>query len=121
MGQKISKWFTDKEFQCQGHGCCKKDTLPTKELLDALDALRELVGLPIVVTSGVRCEAHNKAIGGAAESYHVKGMAADIYVPRMDMKILQKVIENSGLFGGIGVYKSWIHVDVRKGKARWQK
>ena len=43
-----------------------------------LDPLRELWGAPIIVTSGYRCAALNKAVGGAASSQHVRGEAADI-------------------------------------------
>ncbi len=43
-----------------------------------LDPLREAYGKPIIVTSGYRCEKLNRAVGGAANSQHVKGEAADI-------------------------------------------
>ena len=43
-----------------------------------LDPLRAAYGKPIIVTSGYRCPALNKAVGGAASSQHVKGEAADI-------------------------------------------
>ncbi|MBR4708763.1 MAG: hypothetical protein IKP30_01460 [Bacteroidaceae bacterium] len=35
-------------------------------------------GVPIKINSGFRCQALNKAVGGAANSYHTKGRAADI-------------------------------------------
>ena len=43
-----------------------------------LDPLREAWGAPIIVTSGYRCERLNKAVGGATNSQHRKGEAADI-------------------------------------------
>lgn len=43
-----------------------------------LDPLRVAWGAPIIVTSGYRCTALNKAVGGAATSQHTKGEAADI-------------------------------------------
>lgn len=43
-----------------------------------LDPLRKAYGKPIIVTSGYRCEALNKAVGGAKTSQHMKGQAADI-------------------------------------------
>ncbi len=50
-----------------------------RSLVDkALDPLREAWGKPITVNSGFRCEALNKAVGGAADSQHRKGEAADI-------------------------------------------
>lgn len=45
---------------------------------NVLDPLREAYGKPIVVTSGYRCLALNKAVGGASNSQHMTGQAADI-------------------------------------------
>ena len=45
---------------------------------NVLDPLREAYGKPVIVTSGYRCEALNKAVGGSKTSEHMKGMAADI-------------------------------------------
>lgn len=44
-----------------------------------LDPLREAYGKPIVVNSGYRCDELNKAVGGAKNSHHRFGMAADIH------------------------------------------
>lgn len=43
-----------------------------------LQPLRNLIGVPIYVTSGYRCAALNKAVGGAYGSQHMTGQAADI-------------------------------------------
>ena len=43
-----------------------------------LDPIREAWGSPIIVNSGYRCPELNALVGGAAYSYHMKGMAADI-------------------------------------------
>lgn len=43
-----------------------------------LDPLREAFGKPIYVTSGYRCPRLNAAVGGVANSNHMKGLAADI-------------------------------------------
>lgn len=45
---------------------------------NVLDPLREAYGNPIIVTSGFRCKALNKAVGGASNSQHLTGEAADI-------------------------------------------
>ncbi|WP_418308481.1 YcbK family protein, partial [Parasutterella sp.] len=47
-------------------------------LYQLLEEIRDEFGKPIVVNSGYRSPEHNKNIGGAKNSYHVKGMAADI-------------------------------------------
>lgn len=116
----LSKYFSKKEFSCK---CCGRIRIDNR-LLDALESLRELVGLPIIITSGYRCAKHNKNIGGAADSYHVKGMAADIMIHFKKMskeKFIEKIKEIPAFkHGGIGVYESWVHVDVRLNKARWK-
>ena len=45
---------------------------------NVLDPLREAWGHPIIVTSGFRCKLLNEMVGGAPNSQHVQGMAADI-------------------------------------------
>lgn len=42
--------------------------------------LRKLVGHPVRITSGYRCSALNKAVGGASNSQHANGQAVDIDV-----------------------------------------
>jgi len=50
----------------------------TRLVLNTLEPLRELCGHPIQITSGFRCEALNKAVGGVPNSQHIKGEAVDI-------------------------------------------
>ena len=45
----------------------------------ALDPLREAIGSPVIVSSGYRCPELNNAVGGSPTSYHLLGLAADIY------------------------------------------
>ena len=45
-----------------------------------LDPLRAAYGMPIRVTSGYRCPALNKAVGGSPTSVHQTGYAADLQV-----------------------------------------
>lgn len=81
------------------------DNTPTKTVRanltalgeNILDPLREAWGAPIIVTSGYRCPALNKAVGGATNSQHIYGQAADIRTvsdKREDnMKLLRKLID----------------------------
>ena len=64
-------------------------------VLHLLDPLRRLYGKPIAVTSGYRCEEVNRLVGGVPDSQHVKGEAADCYVP--DAGELLAVLRRSGL------------------------
>lgn len=82
------KYFTLDEFtksiEAEKRGI---KNLPTYEdianitrLVDVvLDPLREAYGKPIFVNSGYRCDELNKAVGGAKNSHHRFGMAADIH------------------------------------------
>ena len=48
---------------------------------EVLEPLRQHYGAPIRITSGFRCEALNKAVGGVGNSQHMDGEAADLSVP----------------------------------------
>lgn len=112
---QISKNFKLKEFQCKdGSKLVKIDS----QLLNKLQQLRDIIGKPIIINSGFRTPEHNKRVRGAENSFHLQGKAADIQVNGITPKQLAKYAEKVG-FNGIGVYKTFIHVDVRDYKARW--
>lgn len=91
------------------------------ELVEKLEGLRRLAEGPVVVTSGYRCPAHNKAVGGVENSYHTQGLAADIFVYAIDPPQLAEMAEQAG-FDGIGIYPGhgFVHVDVRGYQVRWE-
>ena len=87
--------------------------------------LRYLIGKPIIVNSGYRSTEYNKKIGGAINSYHVKGQAADIRVEGLNSKVLYLVIINlinAKLMknGGVGLYNDFVHYDTGT-KRRWNE
>ena len=53
---------------------------------EILEPLREFTGQPILISSGYRCPALNKAVGGVKNSQHMTGEAADIHIPVYDFK-----------------------------------
>ncbi|MBQ8693394.1 MAG: DUF882 domain-containing protein [Synergistaceae bacterium] len=113
----LSAHFSKKEFACK---CgCGFDT-PVPELVDKLEIFRELCGnRATYINSACRCVKHNAKVGGAKNSQHVKGTAADIrLIPGMTVDQMAKLAEQAG-FDGIGIYSWGIHVDVRGYKARW--
>lgn len=73
----------------------------------------------ITITSGYRCEAHNKAIGGETFSFHLRGRAADILTPTIQFKTLALDAANKAGFHGIGLGSTFTHVDNREIPARW--
>lgn len=114
---KLSEHFEHEEFLCP---CCGAGKV-NMGLIFKLEELRhELGDLPVSITSGYRCLIHNKDVGGAENSQHLLGTAADIKVKGKTPQEIAAAAEKVG-FGGIGIYSSWVHVDVREGKARWQK
>ena len=117
----LSRHFSTWEFRCR---CCNEAKVESK-LVNALQELRFLVGKPILINSGYRCPKHNKAIGGAKNSQHILGTAADIVIPGLDVEQMfsyAKLIEPFEK-GGIGIYpdQKFIHVDVRRRQARWAR
>lgn len=96
------------------------------ELAKQLEVLRSHIKLPITITSGFRSKEHNAKIGGALNSFHILGMAADIQVkgmaPKQVADVVEKLIKEGKMReGGIGIYRTWIHYDHRGTKARWTK
>ena len=122
---KIKNNFSLQEFNSKCGREIPNNVLPNIiQLAKNLQVLRDSLGKTISITSGYRSPQHNKKIGGAKDSQHVKGMAADIKVTGMTPKEVALVIE--GLIeqgkikqGGIGIYPSWVHYDIRGTKARW--
>jgi len=113
----VSKYFKRKEFACKcGCGFSAVDA----ELLAVLEDLRIYFLNPLVINSGCRCETHNKKIGGANKSYHIRGMAADIRIKNISTAdisaYLEKKYHNKY---GIGKHKTFIHIDVRQNS--WRK
>ena len=95
-----------------------------KELAKNLQVIRNIVCAPISINSAYRSILHNKAVGGAKNSYHVKGMAADITIEGLTPKevhslLLDLIKEGKISEGGLGLYNSFTHYDIRKTKARW--
>lgn len=77
-GWEKIKYFKEKEFACNGLNCCGGTNAIDICLVGALDVIREHLGVPIIVTSGFRCVVHNRAVGGAIRSLHIRGRAADV-------------------------------------------
>ena len=113
------KYFKRHEFAC---GCGCGFSAVDVELLEALEDVREHFNQPITINSGCRCEAHNRAVGGEPNSMHTKGIAADFVVRGVSpAKVHQYLTGKYPNEYGIGLYRTWVHLDVRGEKARWEK
>lgn len=119
-----SKWFEMGEFRCP---CCKSLGMGIdSRLIEILDYMRDELGAPLIISSGYRCEEHNHQCGGAKNSQHLYGRAADIWTPREDVTIdalywLALAASGGGATVGIGRYyeQGFLHIDTRGYKARW--
>jgi uncharacterized protein YcbK (DUF882 family) len=109
-------YFSRAEFACK---CgCGQNTIDY-EVVAACIAVREHFDRPVRITSGVRCKAHNKAVGGSRHSQHLFGRAADIVVDGVPAEIVQQYADENLGVKGLGSYDSFTHIDSRNGRARW--
>lgn len=114
--KKLSENFKVKEFKCKdGSDTVKIDT----NLVEVLQELRNKLGKAITITSGYRTEEYNKKVGGATNSYHKKGQAADIYMKAVSPLEIAKAAEEINV-KGIGQYNGFTHVDTRTNKYFWK-
>lgn len=122
---KLTKNFSLNEFSSRDGsqmGSVARNNIQI--LAENLQRLRDYLGVPIHISSGYRSYSHNKAVGGKKNSFHLKGMAADIVVknmkPKKVRKAILKLIKVGGMSeGGIGIYNGFVHYDIRGYQARW--
>lgn len=78
---KDIRYFTRAEFRCPCGKCGGFPVEPDENIVRLLDKVREHFGAPAIVSSGVRCQAHNDGLPGSAKnSYHLRGKAVDFCV-----------------------------------------
>lgn len=90
------------------------------ELVAILEKIRTHFGAPVIINSGCRCPAHNRKSGGVTGSQHLFGTAADIHISGVTSQAVADFAETILPGGGIGIYKTFTHIDVRQTRARWQ-
>ena len=115
--KKLSTNFKVKEFACTDGS---DPIFVAPELVTVLQKIRNHFGKAVTITSAYRTPTKNKAVGGATYSQHQYGTAADIKVkgvtPKKVAQYAEKILPNKG---GIGVYSTFTHIDVRKTRSRW--
>lgn len=114
---KLSDNFKVNEFACSDGS---DPVFIHPDLVKVLQKIRTHFKAPVRINSAYRTAAKNKAVGGAAYSQHLYGMAADITVdgksPKTVADYAETLLPNTG---GIGIYSTFTHIDVRKVKSRW--
>jgi len=113
--KKFAPNFAVGEFACKdGSDTILIDT----QLAYYLQKIRDHFGKAVKINSGFRTPSYNAKVGGASESQHVLGTAADIVVDGVTPHQVAEYADQIGMCG-IGIYKTFTHVDVRPEKARW--
>jgi uncharacterized protein YcbK (DUF882 family) len=126
---KLTNNFNLNEFNKHNFTLTETVLRNIQELAKNLQVLRDEVKKPIKITSGYRDPSFNKKIGGASQSRHLTGQAADLkiegYTPKQVAAIIEKLIAAGKMKqGGLGIYSTWIHYDTffdGKHPRRWTK
>ena len=117
------RYFTRAEFKCKcgGRYCDGYPAEIDMSMVKIADKIREKIGKPIAINSGLRCKTHNANVGGVSNSQHLYGNAADLgcptgCTPEQMASIAEEIMGDTG---GIGIYPWGIHIDTRSTKSRW--
>ena len=129
---KLTKNFKLKEFDCKGtcKDCNNNCSMPLDvyenviKLSVQLQFLRDYTGRAITINSAYRSPEHNAKVGGSPKSQHLLGKAADITIesltPFQVFALIEELIDMGLMLqGGLGLYDTFVHYDIRKTKARW--
>jgi uncharacterized protein YcbK (DUF882 family) len=123
---KLTANFSLSEFECKC-GCVMPEFVKKNaaELAENLQALRNEVGR-LDLTNAYRCKAHNADVGGSVNSQHLLGKAADIKSKKFASSEIAKTTDDmmkneTFKLGGIGIYNTFTHIDIRGTRARWSK
>ena len=86
--------------------------LDSSFVITKLQSIRDHFNKPVHINSAYRTVSYNESIGGAKNSYHVKGMAFDIVVNGIDLDAVCKYAQSIGILGIIR-YNTFVHIDAR--------
>ena len=126
---QLTKHFTLAELTASGKArSLGLDNTPAPELVprllrtaEMLERIRATLGVPVIVTSGYRAPAVNRAVGGVTSSDHIQGHAADIVAPGYGTatqiaRTLAPLVSTLGI-GQLALEgvkgKQWVHVSTR--------
>ena len=122
---KLTSNFSKSEFDSKDGSDMPNNVLENiKVVAEQLQVLRDTLNIPVTVNSAYRSVAHNKKIGGVKNSQHITGKAVDIVAKGITtnylaFKINELISKGKMLQGGIGIYDTFVHYDIRGAKARW--
>ena len=109
----MTDWDRVRYFRRHEFGLGEPGVEPDPDLVRLLDEARNIAGIPFAITSGLRTRTRNTddEVGGAEQSAHVTGHAADIRAPtgRHRFLIVRAALDVG--FNRIGVYSGHVHLD----------
>ena len=117
--KKLSSNFQVKEFACKDGSDA---VLVAPRLVMVLQSIRDHFGAGVNITSGYRTPQYNTKVGGAAQSQHCYGTAADITVKGVSVeKVAAYARKLMPDWGGVGIYKAqgFTHIDIREDRSDW--
>lgn len=125
-GGNVTPNFKWAEFDCKdGTRVPKEFESNVLELAKQLEIIRAEAGnKPVTVNSGYRTPDYNRLKGGVKNSYHLTAKAADIVIKGMtpiEVHQLIKSLMKSGKItkGGLGLYSTFVHYDIRGVESYW--
>lgn len=88
-----------------------------------LEGVRILLGVPIIISSGYRSPALNKAVGGAKNSQHVLGQAVDFTAPGFGTPraVMDRIVDSGMVFDQCILEfppNGWVHMSFVHGGGR---
>lgn len=88
--------FKVTEFRCKCNGLCTGyPSVLSDDLLTYLQDLRTKKGVSCTIVSGMRCNNHNKKVGGSTNSRHLNGKAVDVRFAGMtSLEFRKEIIDN---------------------------
>jgi uncharacterized protein YcbK (DUF882 family) len=122
---QLTKNFRLSEFACHDGTPVPSDLLKNiNSLAFNLQVLREHINKPVIILSGFRTATYNSKVDGAPRSQHLLARAADIQIkgitPYSTSRIIEDLIHEEFMKqGGLGIYDTFVHYDIRGFKARW--
>ena len=124
---RLTENFNLREFRSKDGAETPEEFIPNiAKLAENLQVIRDEIKCPLHINSAYRSPSHNKSIGGVKNSQHLLGKAADLTSRNHSPKELYCIISNLIDTGkvsikGMGLYKSFVHVDIRADYARGDK
>lgn len=115
--KQISTNFKVKEFRCKDGS--DRIIIDTEFAESKLQNIRNHFKSSVIINSAYRTSAYNKKVGGATNSFHVKGRAFDIVVKGYTPSEVAKYARSIGIKGVIE-YNTFVHIDSRP-KQYWAR